>query len=312
VRTHFRQFGAPLLLLMISAVSTTASGARFMQNFRDGMPLVVRGSDLWPWGWVVRNLDHFSSGWTFSSALLGILLLHESGHYFACRWHGVRSSLPWVLPAPTFSGTVGAVIRIRSRISSRMVLMDLGLFGPLAGYLASLVAVAVGLVLSKPTFVGTPNDAVRLGVEPLTIRLIHSLLVQWNPSIPDFDHLAPHPVLMAGWIGLFITALNLIPGGQLDGGHILYALSPRWHRAFTIFLPYLLFLAGIFFWAGWIFWGFFLMIPTMRHPRVSPESCLDRSRMVLGGIGVGLFLLTFTPAPFDGNSLLQLFHVQLF
>jgi membrane-associated protease RseP (regulator of RpoE activity) len=205
VRYFFREYGLPLLLLAVSAVTTTANGARFMQNFVQGMPPVVRESDLWPWGWLAGHPSLFVTGWTFALALLGILLIHEFGHYFACRAHRISATLPWVLPAPTLSGTVGAVIQLRSRFPSRDALMDVGIYGPLAGYVASAVAVAVGFVLSFHSAANAPAAIVVFGSEPLTIRLLHALLAHWNPSIPAYHNIAPHPVLVAGWIGLFIT-----------------------------------------------------------------------------------------------------------
>jgi membrane-associated protease RseP (regulator of RpoE activity) len=300
------------VLLAASAVTTTANGARFMQNFIEGMPPVVRDSDLWPWGWLATRPDLFVTGWAFSASLLGILLIHEFGHYFACRMHGIDATLPWVLPAPTLSGTAGAIIQIKTRIPSRNALMDVGIYGPLAGYLASAFAVAVGFALSFQAPADAPHAIVRFGGEPLTIRWLHALLVQWDPSIPSFDRIAPHPVLVAGWIGLFITSLNLIPGGQLDGGHILYAISPRLHRVFTIVLPFLLFLAGTLFWVGWILWGLFLLIPAMRHPSVPLDPEMNRGRLVLGVIGILIFALTFTPTPFYENSLMHFFHMDPF
>ena len=312
MRSFFREYCLPFLLLAASAVTTTANGARFMQNFIAGMPPVVRDSDLWPWGWLAEHPELFKTGWAFSVALLGILLIHEFGHYFACRAHKIRATLPWVLPAPTLSGTAGAIIQIRSRIPSRNALMDVGIYGPLAGYIASVVAVAVGFALSYQAPADAPAAIVRFGGEPLTIRLLHALLVHWDPSIPSFDRIAPHPVLVAGWIGLFITSLNLIPGGQLDGGHVLYALSPRLHRVMTNLLPFLLFIAGAIFWVGWLLWGLFLMIPAMRHPKVPIESGLSRGRFILGIVGILIFLLTFTPTPFYDSSLMHVFHIDPF
>ena len=312
MRSFFREYCLPLVLLAVSVVTTTANGARFMQNFMEGMPPVVRDSDLWPWGWLSEHPDLFVTGWAFSCALLGILLIHEFGHYFACLWHGIRSTLPWVLPAPTLSGTAGAVIQIRSRIPSRDALMDVGLYGPLAGYLASTIAVAVGFALSFHASADAPHAIVRFGGEPLTIRLLHALLVRWDPSIPSFDHIAPHPILVAGWIGLFITSLNLIPGGQLDGGHVLYAISPRIHRVFTNFLPFVLFLAGTVYWVGWILWGLFLMIPAMRHPNVPTNPGLKPGRIALGVVALVIFLLTFTVTPFYDNSLMHFLHIDPF
>lgn len=312
MRKFFREFGLPVLLLAASVVTTTADGARFMQNFLDGMPPVVRDSDLWPWAWLSDHPELWVIGWSFSAALLGILLIHEFGHYFACRAHKIKATLPWVLPAPTLSGTAGAVIKIRSRIPNRNALMDVGVYGPLVGFVASVIAVAVGFTLSVDASADAPAALVRFGGEPLAIRILHLVLVQWDPKIPSFDNIAPHPVLVAGWIGLFITSLNLIPGGQLDGGHVLYAISPKAHRLLTNALPFALFLAGAVFWMGWILWGIFLMIPAMRHPRVTAESELSPGRQLLGFAGMAVFVLCFTPTPFYDSSLMHFMHIDPF
>ena len=194
MRLKFREYGLPLLLLAASAVSTTASGARFMQNFVERMPPVVRESDLWPWSWLQNHPQLFKTGWIFSASLLGILLVHEFGHYIACRWHGIRSTLPWVLPAPTLSGTVGAVIQIRSRIPNRNALMDVGIYGPLAGFAASAIAVCVGFALSHHAHAIGPEVVIRFGGEPLTVRMLHALMAHWNPTLPSFHRISPHPV----------------------------------------------------------------------------------------------------------------------
>ncbi|MFZ1938972.1 MAG: site-2 protease family protein [Terracidiphilus sp.] len=305
MRSFFLNYCFPAVLLCLSVVTTTANGARFMHNFVRGLPPVVSENDLWPWPWLSHHRELFTTGFAFSFTLLGILLVHEFGHYIACRVHRIDSTLPLVIPAPTLSGTAGAVIKIRSFIPHRDALMDVGIYGPLAGYIASLFAVVAGFVISVPRRAHAPEAIVQFGGEPLTIRLIHSLLLRWNHHLPNFDRLAPHPILLAGWIGLFITALNLLPGGQLDGGHILYALSPRAHKLVTNLLPILLFLAGIFYWLGWMLWGFFLLIPVMRHPKVPLHTQISRRREALGVLGVFLFLLTFTPTPFHNNSLLD-------
>lgn len=308
MRSPFREYGLPLLLFAATVVTTTANGARFMQNFLEGLPPVVRDSDLWPWFWLSKHPNLFFSGFAFSLSLLAILLVHEFGHYFACRAHRIKATLPWVLPAPTLSGTAGAVIRIRSRIPTANALMDVGIYGPLAGYVASVIAIVAGFLLSSPAPNHAPDAIVRFGGEPLTIRLIHRFLLHWDPRLPSFNHLSPHPILVAGWIGLFITSLNLIPGGQLDGGHVLYSVSPRLHTFCTRVLPYVLFVAGIFFWIGWLLWGGFLLIPAMRHPRLSNDLPLTRGRILLCVLGLLVFALTFTPMPFYDNSLLNLVH----
>ena len=305
--SRFKRYGLPSLLLGVSMVTTTAIGARYMQNFLDGMPTVVTESDLWPWPWLLHEPSRFQLGWPFSLTLLTILISHEFGHYFACRIHGIRCTLPWVLPAPTLSGTAGAVIQIRGRIPNRRALMDVGAYGPLAGYAASLVAVAVGLLLSRPTIQGGVRPLISFG-HPVTLTLVHDLLhALSHPAVPRFEAALQHPVLIAGWVGLFITALNLIPAGQLDGGHILFALSPRWHRAVSKFLPPLLIVFGFYFWIGWLFWGALLWIPAMRHPPVPEGHSLGRRR-VLAFLCFGVFLLTFAVEPFQESSIWWYMH----
>lgn len=307
VRSAWREYGLPLILLMISIVTMTAIGARFMQNFQHGLPTVADEADLWPWPWLFADPSRFLLGWPFSLSLLCILLTHEFGHYIACRWHGIRATLPMVLPAPTLSGTAGAVIQLRSRIPNRRALMDVGVYGPLAGYAATLAVIAIGLLLSAPAPREQPAPLVDFG-HPLTLQLVDALLRRLHPAMPAYATATWHPVLMAGWIGLLVTALNLIPGGQLDGGHILYALWPRIHRKLRYLIPAALLACGIFFWLGWIFWGLLLFIPAMRHPRVPEELGLDRKRLLLGAIALAIFALTFSFAPFTGSSVLHYFQ----
>ncbi|MGA2535196.1 MAG: site-2 protease family protein [Terracidiphilus sp.] len=311
-RSRFKEYGLPLILLGVSVLTTTANGARFMQNFLAGLPPVVRDSDMWPWGWLADHPEMFKTGFAFSGSLLTILLIHEFGHYFACRQHKIRATLPWVLPAPTLSGTAGAIIQIRNRIPNRNALMDVGIYGPLCGYAASVLAIGAGFAMSFHAAANAPEAVVVFGSEPLTIRLVHELVMQWDPTIPSFDQIAPHPVLVAGWIGLFITSLNLIPGGQLDGGHILYAFSPKAHKVMTNFLPFVLFIMGTLYWVGWMLWGIFLMIPAMRHPKVSIEPELGHGRVALAIVGLAIFLLTFSPTPFGNSSLMHFFHLEAF
>jgi Zn-dependent protease len=305
VRKALLDYGLPLFLLGLSVLTTTAIGARFMYNFLNGQPAVVSENDLWPWPWLLAHPGRFHLGWPFSVALLGILLTHEFGHYFACRAHGIRATLPWVLPAPTLSGTAGAVIQIRSRIATRRALVDVGIYGPLAGFLASLFAVTLGLLLSHPASTGHAPALIGFG-EPLTLKLVPRLLAQLHPGTPAFDQAIRHPVLIAGWVGLFITALNLIPGGQLDGGHLLYALSPRWHRWITLALPVVLLAFGFFFWVGWVLWGAILLIPAMRrHPHVPSNQPLGPQRIALCLLAFVIFALTFAARPFAGSSILN-------
>jgi membrane-associated protease RseP (regulator of RpoE activity) len=307
LRAYFMEYGLPLLLLTLSIVTTTAIGARFMHNFLNGQPAVVNESDLWPWSWLLEHPSRFLLGWPFSAALLGILLTHEFGHYFACRAHGIRATLPWVLPAPTLSGTAGAVIRLHSRIPNRHALIDVGVYGPLAGYAASLIAVTAGFLLSHHAPPDSTPALVAFG-KPLTLDFISQALSYLHPATPSFEHATRHPVLIAGWVGLFITSLNLIPGGQLDGGHILYAISPRWQHIVTRILPLALLVCGFFFWIGWILWGLILLIPAMRHPYVPVDQPLGIKRIVLCCLALVVFALTFSAEPFAGSSIRSYLH----
>ena len=278
-----------------------------MQNFLLGrLPLVNEG-DLFPLLWIWKHPQALFSGWPFSAALLGILLAHEAGHYLLCLRHGIPASWPYVLPAPTLSGTAGAVIRIRGRIPSRRALIEVGLAGPVAGYLVALGASLLGLWLSRPLGVASPPPLV-LFRWPLTITLLDRALAAFIPGMPALPNLVPHPILIASWVGLFVTSLNLIPAGQLDGGHILYAISAQWHRRLTYVVPVILLVMGITLWTGWLLWGVILLLPAMRHPRVAFFPLMPYEYRWLGVLALALLLLCFLPAPFGGISGLDLFR----
>lgn len=310
--SRWRTFGIPAILLLLSIVTTLAIGARFMQNFHAGLPLVAHDEDLWPWPWLMEHPGRLFQGWPFSLALLSILLAHEFGHYVACRRHGVDCTLPWVLPAPTLSGTLGAVIRIRGRIPDRRVLMDIGVWGPIAGYAVSLPVALLGITLSTAQLSSAKSSEPGLVAfnPPLTLRLLESPMTHLAPARlthgRSLELASCHPILLAAWIGLFITSLNLIPCGQLDGGHILYALSPRLHRHLSRFLPFLLFAAAWYYWIGWAIWGLILLIPAMRHPRVTYDVPIGRGRKLLALLAMVIFATTLTSVPFPGNALREL------
>ncbi len=295
----------PLLLLISSILTTAASGARFMLDFRSGLPPLASEDDFFPLPLAWRHPFALVHGWSFSLTLLSILLAHEAGHFFFCRKFGIRASWPFVLPAPTLSGTAGAVIRIRSRIPSRKALIEVGIAGPIAGYLVAFPAAILGLLLSKPAIAGTPPPLLRFH-QPLTVTLLERALALLFPGRASMANLLPHPILLASWIGFFITSLNLIPAGQLDGGHILYAISPQWHRVMTYAVPLFLLGMGLELWTGWLLWGAILLLPVMRHPRMSSFPPLPNKHRALGWIALALLALTFLPAPFAGTGLINL------
>ena len=160
----------------------------------------------------------------------------------------------------------------------------------------------VGLLLSRPVDAGTAPALVRFH-QPLTVALLDRLL-----GLPRLESLLPHPILIASWVGLFVTSLNLIPAGQLDGGHILYAVSPRWHRRMTFVVPVLLLGMGLALWTGWVLWGVILLLPVMRHPHVPYFPRLPGKHRWLCVVALLLLVLTFLPAPFVGTSILDLFR----
>ena len=292
----------PVLLLIASIFTTASTGALLMQNFRLGQPPLVSEGDLVPLHWIWNHPSALASGWSFSLALLGILLAHEAGHFFFCRHHGIDASWPYVLPAPTLSGTAGAVIRIRSRIPSRRALIEVGIAGPIAGYVVAIPTAVLGILLSRPAGPDTPPALVQFHW-PLTVTLLGRML-----GVSSMDKLLPHPILIASWVGLFVTSLNLIPAGQLDGGHILYAISSRWHRRLTWVVPIVLLAMGVTLWTGWVLWGVILLLPAMRHPHVPYFPLMPYKYRWLCLLALAILLLTLLPAPFVGTSVIDLFR----
>src|ERR1700691_1138067 len=303
----WRRAWLPLLLLVASVLTICGSGARFMHDFQLGRPPLASGDDFFPLPWVYFHLSAFAGGWSFCLALLSILLAHEAGHFFYCRKHGIDVTWPYVLPAPTLSGTAEAVIRIRSRIPSRRALIEVGIAGPIAGYLVALPTTVVGLLLSRPAGSDSAPALVQFRW-PLTVTLLDRALAAWFPWVPRMDNLIPHPILIASWVGLFVTSPNVMPAGQLDGGHILYAIPPRWHRRLTFVVPVLLLVMGVTLWTGWVLWGAILFLPAMRHPHVPYFPRLHGKHRWLCVLALAILLLTFLPAPFVGTSILDLFR----
>lgn len=235
------------------------------------------------------------SGLPFAVTLLTILLAHELGHYFACRHHHIHSSYPFFIPAPTLIGTFGAFILIRSPIRSARALFDVGASGPLVGFLVALPPLAYGVLHARviPALSLDPNADVIFGI-PLILRLM-TAVVQPNAHATD---LLLHPVGRAAWVGLFATALNLLPVGQLDGGHIVRSLSPRAHRWISLLLPVALVPLGIFLWQGWYLWAALLF--GLRFFRMAPiydPTPLDPNRRFAALVAMVVFILCFMASP---------------
>jgi membrane-associated protease RseP (regulator of RpoE activity) len=303
-QSTFRRLGVPALLFLVTLVTTTAVGMRYMHNFRLGNPplALADDSDILPYTWVIHHLNLLATGLPFSLTLVGILLTHEFGHYFACRYYAVRSTLPLMLPAPSLSGTFGAVIRLKSSIRSRAALIAIGAAGPIAGFLVAMLTVTLGLSLS--TYATVPM--VQKVQAPLAILIMQRILQLLTGTTRDITLIIPHPILTASWIGLLITALNLIPAGQLDGGHILYAISPRLHRWSSRLVVVALFALGLWYWTGWIAWGVVLMMPGMRHPAVPDTIPMGKWHLALIPACLLILVVAGTFEPFQGYGLINI------
>ncbi|WP_284010592.1 site-2 protease family protein [Haloarcula pelagica] len=255
--------------------------------------------------------------WPFVVAMLGVLGIHELGHYAAARYHGVDVTLPYFIPFPSLLGTMGAVINIRGRIPSRRALFDIGVAGPLAGLVATTVVTVVGLTLDPIT---VPQAVLESDAgytidfhDPLLLQGLDALVAAAGLRTTVGPGESLHPIVFAGWAGMFFTFLNLLPVGQLDGGHIVRAIVGQRQETVAAAVPGGLFaLAGFLYltrdpppigfgvWALWVFWGLLSLGFAYAGPaRPTVDDPLDWRRTALG---VGTFVLglaCFTPVPFE-------------
>lgn len=296
-----RRYWLHLLLLLATVCTTLAGGARLQHNFDHNLPAFSADDDVFPLPWALQRPSRLLLGIPFSAALLLILMTHEMGHFLYCLRHRVWATLPYFLPIPTPIGTLGAFIRIRPPIRSRAALFDIGIAGPIAGFVVAVGTLVVAFLLSKPMPANMPASEVVFG-RPLIFHLVHRGMASIGLVSASFDALHLHPVAMAAWVGMLATALNLLPGGQLDGGHIVYALWPRAHRWSTWGAA-----AGLILlrklWQGWLLWALILLVTGMRHPPVPAHPGLSRGRLLLAVLGFAILVLTFMPAPVAGFGL---------
>jgi len=233
-------------------------------------------------------------GLPFSLTLMLILLCHELAHYIASTKNGVEATLPYFIPAPTVFGTLGAFIKMKSPITTRNALMDIGASGPIAGFVMSVFACAIGLSLSKVVPVAKVTDEIVFGPS----LLFYGMAKLFLGSIPPDSGIAMNPIAFAGWIGFFVTSLNLIPVGQLDGGHIAYALLGERHGKISKILIGVLVVMGVLVYEGWIVWAVLLIMLGFRHPPiVYSDIPLDHKRKIVGWLALAIFVVTFTPIP---------------
>jgi membrane-associated protease RseP (regulator of RpoE activity) len=286
-----RSVGRHVVLFAVTVISTTFAGALHYFAFQQGF----NAGDVLP---EFLEPRFYLGGLWYSATILAILGCHEMGHYYACRFYRVDATLPYFLPAPPLSGTFGAFIRIRSRIPSKLALFDIGLAGPIAGFLIAVPALFFGLAIS--TLAESPKDpstVLELG-EPLLFRAAAWLM--WG-NVPDGMSLNMHPVAFAAWFGLLVTAVNLFPIGQLDGGHVAYALLGR--RSTVITMAAIAVAIGLtFFSSSWIVWTILMVVMLLvigpHHPPTLDDTMpLGRGRLLLAIAGLIMLIVCFTPAP---------------
>lgn len=290
-QNNARSLAIAIALFCATVISTLAVGAQFSLAYAHNQTPAFE--DFFrSYFQILRSAHALAAGIPFAATLLGILLAHELGHFFTCRYYGMSATYPYFIPAPTIIGTLGAFIRIRSPIVNRKALFDVGLSGPVAGFIFIIPAMIYALLHSRivPNF--DAASSIVFG-EPLLMRILLPLL---RPGVHASDLLLD-PIGRAAWVGLFATSLNLIPGGQLDGGHMLYALASESHRRATFGVAIAL-LPLAYFWWGWVAWSVILVALGFRHPPlIDRREPLDTKRYVWAAIGLAIFVLSFMPVP---------------
>jgi len=286
-----------LVLFLVTLVTTLAVGSEFALSYAHNVA-PFSGDDN-PFAAILAPLAHphlLVLGIPFSFALLGFLMAHEMGHYIACQIYGIDVSYPYFIPSPFLFGTFGAFLRIRSPIATRRALFDVGIAGPIAGFVVAVPLMAYAISISK-IIPGVQQNAEIIFGQPLLMKIFTGM---FHPGA-DPTSLLLHPIGQAAWVGLFATALNLLPGGQLDGGHIIFSISPRWHRWISLLTVFALVPFGKYLWMGWLLWSVMLTL-TLRHPRVPKYPGVTGGRRVLVVCAALMLVLSFTPAPFSHSS----------
>jgi hypothetical protein len=307
-----------VLLLLATCFTTLVTGARMEYNFQHNRPALSLSDDpingetvpFFPANWVRSHPARLLGGVPFMTTLMLFFLAHEMGHYLYCRRYGVYATLPFFIPMPlTPIGTMGAVILIRSRIRSRTALFDIGIAGPIAGFVVALAVLAVSLAWSKPMRTAIGSGEYELGY-PLIFIALHHLLV-WagilrGPNALPLDETLLHPTAIAAWVGMLATSLNLLPGGQLDGGHIVFSIAPRAHKVVSRLTILILLVMSYFLWTGWLVWAILLQLSSLRHPQVAEWPRVSGGRLVLAAFALAMLAFTFMPAPMAHSSLTEI------
>jgi membrane-associated protease RseP (regulator of RpoE activity) len=281
------------LLLFLTFLTTLYAGAYLTVGFR---PEILRMSDVWD-----ERLALLRGGLDFSLPILCILVAHEMGHYLTARHYGIDASPPYFIPflVPpwiNFPGTMGAFIRIREPFRTKSQLFDVGVAGPIAGFVVSLPFLAWGVAHCRPNLDLVLSQETIIFRYPLLVTLFQKIFL--GHTFTSIDTIE-HPMFMAAWFGLFVTALNLLPLSQLDGGHALYAVFGRRQRSIAIPILIVLAFMGVF-WAGWYVWIAITLLVGIQHPRVlnEDEPLDDRRKLVAAGVLL-IFVICFAPVPIE-------------
>jgi membrane-associated protease RseP (regulator of RpoE activity) len=301
-----------ILLFLVTVFTTLVVGSRMEYNFQHDRPAFSLADDdlpFFPARWALEQPSRLLLGLPFAGTLLLILMAHEMGHYLYCVYYGVNATLPFFIPAPTLIGTLGAFIRIRSPIRSRTALFDIGIAGPIAGFVVATTVLVFALPLSRVMPAGAAVPDIQLGY-PVIFRLVRGILRLGDGSGGSsfLENMYLHPTAIAAWVGMFATALNLLPGGQLDGGHIVFSIAPRAHKQISRLTILALIPMALYFWAGWLIWAILLRISGMRHPIVAEWPEVTGVRRWLAVFALIMLVLTLAPAPFAHSSLLEVFR----
>ncbi len=278
-----------LVLFFLTVLATMWAGQLHYLGF-----YLDPGAVELPW----TRWELFLRGAWYSAPILAILGAHELGHYYACRYYQVDASRPYFLPMPVLlTGTLGAFIRIRQQVQSKRALFDIGIAGPIAGFLVAVPILLIGASMSRMVQLPSQGEVEFIG-EPLLVQF--AIWLNFGTR-PDGYDVVFHPMAFAAWFGLLATALNLFPIGQLDGGHISYAVLGRKSTAVTLAATATV-VALAFISMSWILWAALMVVMLLafgpRHPRTFDEDIpLDRTRLWLAGFALLMFVLCFTPVP---------------
>ena len=297
-RRKYRSIYVNIILLAATVITTTIAGALLWVNYQ------YPTTDFGILGTYAKSLQPYYLLYgflTFALPLMLILGIHETGHYLASRKHHVGASLPFFIPLPPIPGaldlgTFGAVISTRDPIPDRKSLLHIGAAGPLCGFFVAIPVVIIGFFLMQqnPVIIPINSGFIGFGFQPLLIQGIGSFF-----TIPS--NALIHPTLFAGWVGIFLTAINLLPVGQLDGGHVARAVFKERHRYISWGVVIILLVLGLFY-TGWFIFAFIvlLFLGTQHQPPLNEITPLNRRELLIAVVILLVFILSFAPVPFSG------------